>query len=287
MMEIFDKRQRAAQLRTRLAQAMEQAGINQSALARAIGTDRSTISQILKGDGTRMPNAQIVAETARVLGISADWLLGLTQRPESAAEIMAESLLMTDAPRALIDEKLVSWHHEAAGYKVRHVPAALPDMLKTDALLNWEYAPHLGRTTDQAIQTAKEHLDWMRSSGSDYEIAIPLHELENFASGSGYYAGLNKEQRREGIEHMIDLHEQLFPTLRVFLFDAHRVFSSPVTIFGPLLAAIYLGRNYVVFRDTERVRAIAGHFDWLIREAEVSARTFPDHLTQVATRNGL
>ena len=108
MEEKFDKRLRAAKFRSRLGQAMEQAGINQSALARAIGVDRSTISQILTGDGARMPNAQIVAESARVLGISTDWLLGLTHRPESATEIMAESLLMTEAPRALIDENILS-----------------------------------------------------------------------------------------------------------------------------------------------------------------------------------
>ena len=122
----IDKRYRASELRLRLAQAMAEAGVSQSGLARAIGVDRSTISQLLKDQGARMPNAQVVAECARVLGISADWLLGLTERPESAAELIAESLLMTDAPRALIDENIIGWHREAAGYKVRHVPATLP-----------------------------------------------------------------------------------------------------------------------------------------------------------------
>jgi hypothetical protein len=33
----------------------------------------------------------------------------------------------------------------------------------------------------------------------------------------------------------------MFPRLRVFLFDAQRVFSSPVTILSPDLAMIYAG----------------------------------------------
>ena len=287
MEERIDKRYRAGQLRVRLAEAMTQAHVTQSGLARAIGVDRSTISQVLSDDGARMPNAQVVAECARVLGISSDWLLGLTERPESAAELMAESLLMTEAPRALVDENIITWHREAAGYKVRHVPASLPDMLKTPAMLEWEYAPHLGRTARQAIATAEEHLGWMRSSGSDYEIALPLDELQSFASGTGYYARLPKDIRKEQLALMRELHDQLYPTLRVFVFDARRVFSAPITIFGPLLAVIYLGRNYVAFRDLERVRGITGHFDWLIREAEISARGFPDHLERLARREGL
>ena len=84
---------------------------------------------------------------------------------------------------------------------------------------------------------------------------------------------------------MISLHDQLYPTLRIFLFDARRVFSAPITIFGPLMAVVYLGRNYVVFRDKERVRGITAHFDWLIKEAEISARSFPDHLNTLTRRH--
>jgi hypothetical protein len=52
------------------------------------------------------------------------------------------------------------------------------------------------------------------------------------------------------------------------------VFSAPLTVFGPQLAVIYVGRHYVAFRDRERVRANSRHFDWLVREAKVSDRAF-------------
>jgi transcriptional regulator with XRE-family HTH domain len=88
MRDRMDKRDRAAMLRTRLAEAMAERGITQSALARLTGVDRSTISALLS-HGTRLPNAQLAADCAGALGISADWLLGLSGRPEPIADLLA------------------------------------------------------------------------------------------------------------------------------------------------------------------------------------------------------
>ena len=120
---------------------------------------------------------------------------------------------------------------------------------------------------------------WMRGARSDYEIALPVHEIESFARGAGYYRGLPADLRRAQLDHLALVAHQLYPRLRVYLFDARRLYSAPVTIFGPLLAVLYIGRNYLVFRDSARVEALTAHFDRLVREATVSARDLPDHLT--------
>ena len=73
--------------------------------------------------------------------------------------------------------------------------------------------------------------------------------------------------------------------LRVSFFDARQLYSAPITIFGPLLAVVYLGRNYLAFRDTERVTALTTHFDQLVREANVSARSVPAWLAEL--RSGM
>ena len=211
MTEKIDKRLRADLFRTRLAEAMRLRDTNQSVLARAIGVDRSTVSQLLKGTAARLPNAQVVGECAGVLGVSADWLLGLTDRPETAADMLANTLSLTEAPRALVDEQIFAWHKEAAGYKIRHVPAGLPDMLKTRPMLEWEYAPHLGRSTDQAIGASEDRMNWMRAARSDYEIAVPLYEIESFARGEGYYRDLPAEVRRAQLDHLIAVTGQLYP----------------------------------------------------------------------------
>ncbi len=274
---MIDKRDRAILFRQRLASAMAERGISQSALARDTGVDRSTISQLLTGD-TRLPNAQLAADCAEALGTSADWLLGLTERPETLADMLATQLTITEAPRALFDDAIFGWHREAAGYKIRHVPATLPDMLKTRDVVEWEYRPQLGRTAEQAFGAFEDQLDWLRGARSDYEIAMPLHEVQSFAMGTGYYTGLPAPVRRAQLDRLIALTDQLYPSLRIYLFDARRVFSSPVTVFGPLLAVIYLGRHYIAFRDTARVTSITQHFDWLVREAGISARDTGLHL---------
>lgn len=278
----LDKRARAALFRERLLLAMTQSTLSQAELARRIGVDRSTVSQLLAGGTARLPNAQVVGECAIALGVSADWLLGLSARPERAADLIAAAMSMTEAPRALVDERIFAWHQEAAGYKIRHVAATLPDMLKTPAMLRWEYEPFLGRTTEQAMNASRDRLDWMRAGKSDYEIAIPLHELASFARAQGYYAGLPAAVRREQMAFFRSLHDQLYPTLRVALYDQRRLYSAAITVFGPLLAVVYLGRNYLVFRDTERVQAISRHFDTLVREADISARAFPDHIDSLS-----
>ncbi|WP_377507490.1 helix-turn-helix domain-containing protein [Octadecabacter sp. R77987] len=281
MVTKIDKRDRAAVFRNRLATAMDEAHMTQSGLARRAGVDRSTLSQLLKSDGPRLPNAQLVAECANALGVSADWLLGLSDRPEQAADLVAAALSITQAPRTHVDEQIFAWHQEAEGYKIRHVPAGLPDMLKTDAVLRWEYRPSLGRSTDQAVGASHDRLDWIRQARSDYEIAMPLFELYSFAEGGGYYAGLDADTRHAQLDHIADLHDQLYPTLRLHLFDARRLYSAPVTVFGPLLAVLYLGQNYMAFRDTERVQFMSRHFDLLVREARVSSRDMPAHLDEL------
>jgi transcriptional regulator with XRE-family HTH domain len=275
MSSFIDKRTRSALFRERLVSAMTDRGMTQSALARATHADRSTLSQVLSTAGDRLPNAQLVAECAAALGVSADWLLGLSDRPERPADLLATSLTITEAPRALIDETIFGWHREAAGYKIRHVPATLPDMLKTRDVLRWEYEPQLGRSAEQAIGASEDRLAWMRSARSDYEMAFPVHELQAFARAEGYYQGLPAGLRLGQIDHWLRLYEQLYPGVRIYLFDARRVFSAPVTIFGPLLAVLYLGRHYIAFRDSARISSLSGHFDWLVRESETGARDFP------------
>ena len=277
----MDKLERATQFRTRLSQAMKQTGTSQSSLARAIQADRSTLSQALTDDGARLPSAHVIGACASVLGVSSDWLLGLSDRPEQAADLLSNSFEVSHAPRAYVDEQIFDWHREAQGYKTRHVPATLPDMLKTDAMLEWEYGPHLGRTTEQAINASRDRQNWLRNARSEFEIAMPLYEIDSFVRATGYYAGLPAAIRLAQTDQLITLSRELYPRLRIYQFDARRLFSAPITIFGPLLAVLYTGGHYMAFRDRQRIETFTNDFDLLVREAHSTARDFPDFLTEM------
>ncbi len=278
MMTKVDKRTRAALFRQRLAQAIAETGTNRSKLARETGVDRSTISQIMARGETRLPNAQLVADCAATLGVSTDWLLGLTDRPERAGDLVDAVVGVTTAQRTSADEQIIDWHREANGYKIRHVAATLPDILKTSDVLAWEYNRFIAKTPDQAIGAMTDRMDWLRDSNSDYEIAVPRHELESFAAGEGYYSGLAPDIRAAQIERLTRDTRDLYPSLRIFIFDARRQFRAPITVFGPLLGVIYVGQIYLAFRSEDRVRSLTRHFDWLVRECEIDARQTPDFI---------
>ncbi|MEX3014612.1 helix-turn-helix domain-containing protein [Gymnodinialimonas hymeniacidonis] len=286
MLQEIDKRDRARLFTDRLSAALAASGLSRAALARAVRVDRSTITQILSGETARVPGGHVVAACAQALDVSADWLLGLTDRPEQAGKLLESSLSISETGRATtLDDQIFEWQREAEGYKIRHVPATLPDVLKTNAMLQWEYAPVTHKRPEAAIDAAAERLDWLRLTESDYEMALPIHELESFARAEGYYAGLDPTIRIEQLDWMAEIYDRLYPGLRLFLFDARAVFSAPVTVFGPKMAVIYMGQHYLAFRDRDRVRAITRHFDYLVREATISARDIPQTLKQL--RDGI
>lgn len=277
MTDMIDKRDRAALFRERLALAMARAGATQASLARDAGLDRSTISALL-APGTRLPNAQATADCAVSLRVSTDWLLGLTEISTPPDLLAEQAVGLVSAPRALFDATIFGWHREAAGAKIRHVPATLPDILKTPEVVAWEYDATLGVDAANAIAAFDDQRQWLAAAHSDFEIALPLHELVSFAAGTGYWSGLKASARRAQLDELIRVTETLYPALRLYLFDAHRVFSAPMTVFGAQRAVIYLGRQYLVFSDMAKIAEIARHFDWLVREASHSARDTAAHL---------
>ena len=271
----MDKRERSRLFRDRLAGAMQASGMTKSGLARATGADRSTVSLAISADDGRLPNAQFVAECASALAVSSDWLLGLTDRHERGADMLEAAMRMEEAARAPSDERIFRWHQEARGYKIRHVPATLPDMLKSEAVLRFEYGDFVSRTSDQAIADMRDRLEYLRAPDTDYEIAMPIDTLQAFAAGEGYWHGLDAGERRAQLRRFAELTDELYPSLRLYLFDRKKVFSAPVTIFGPLQASVYVGRFYLVFSERRQVLELTRHFDGLVREADVEAKNTP------------
>ncbi len=100
---------------------------------------------------------------------------------------------------------------------------------------------------------------------------MPLQTLEEFAAGHGIWRGLPPQTRREQFAHMIALLDELYPSLRLYLFDGRERFSVPYTVFGPFRAAIFVGEMYLVLNSKDSVLSMQRHFDRLIRMAKVNA----------------
>ena len=274
-----DRRDVVRMFRTRLIEAMDKAELNRSALAGAIGVDRSTLSQLLARDGDRLPRADTVAAIASVLQVSVDWLLGMSHEAELGANILQESLQIT--PRTQVDEALALWHQEAAGYKIRYVPTTLPDLVKTEDVIQHEFRDFVVRTADQAIAASQRKLDYTGLPDTDMEVCLPLQAMRVFAQGNGVWEGLSATVRRDQIDHMAEIVEERYPSLRIFLFDGSTRFSVPYTIFGLKRAAIYVGQMYFVFNTSDHIRVLSRHFDDLIRAAEVQSNETAEFLREL------
>lgn len=278
-----DRRETVSIFQIRLAEALARAGMNRAALARATGVDRSTLSQLLAPDSDRLPRADTVAAIATTLRVSLDWLMGLSHENRPGADVLQESLQFTPSAHTPVDENLARWHDEAVGYKIRHVPATLPDPLKTDDILRYEFTDYVTKTVDQAIAATQGRLAYTRHPETDMEVCMPRQALEAFARGEGFWAGLDAPTRAEQLTQMSQLCDELYPSLRIYLFDALTHFSAPYTIFGRQRVAVYVGQMYLVFTTTPHIRVLTRHFDELVRAAVVQAADAATFLADLKT----
>ncbi|WP_420565967.1 helix-turn-helix domain-containing protein [Thalassobaculum sp.] len=279
-----DKRDVARLFRERLAVAMDRAGLSRSAVAKRIGVDRSTLSQILSDEGVRLPRADTVASLAVTLQVSLDWLLGLAEEGQFTADIMERSPEISPHNRTVADENLLRWHAEAAGYKIRYVPTSLPDQVKIPEVIAYEYQEPGGSLADQAMRRSRDRLEYVRQPETDVEICTSIQCVRDFADGSGIWRDLPLEVRRRQLTHIADLVDELYPSVRWVLFDGVRDYAIPVTIFGPKRAAIYAGDMYIVFTTTEHIRVLTRRFDELIRHAVVHAHEIPAYMRTLIDR---
>jgi transcriptional regulator with XRE-family HTH domain len=265
----MDKRDLSTIFRERLKLLLTRSDLNQSAFAAAVGIDRSALSQLMSGASTRLPRAETLLNVAAEFKVSLDWLLGLSH-DEGVTGELRESLEIEEAAGGFDRTLLAKWHSEAAGTKIRYVPAGIPDLLRTETLVEYEAAIANKSVLAQAGET-QYRIDYNRRPETDMEVCMPRHTLEIFARGLGVWSGLSNAARREQLQHMARLLEDLYPTFRLFLYDGRMRYSIPYTIFGPYRAAIYVGDMYLVLNATPTIRALTGHFDSLIRAAEINA----------------
>jgi transcriptional regulator with XRE-family HTH domain len=255
--------------RQRLEEVIGRSGLTRAALARRIGIDRSTLAQILSPSNDRLPRAETLAAIATSQQVSVDWLLGLSQEGALAPAIIDQPLEVEPGAHSPADERVTRWHAEAAGYKIRYVPSTLPDLLKTEEVIRFEYRDHAGPVPESRIEAATQRLANQRRPETDMEVCSSLQGLEGFARGEGVWREFDLDARRRQLQWMIHLIDELYPTFRWFLYDGVHRFSVPLTVFGPKRAAIYVGRMYLVFNSTEHIRVLTQHFDSLIRASVV------------------
>jgi transcriptional regulator with XRE-family HTH domain len=281
----FDRRDILPRFQLRLREVLARSELSQTDFAAAAGLDRSTLSQLLAPGADRLPRVESIAAIAHVGNTSLDWLLGLSQEDRPDAGLAAESLqIERDAPSPL-DERLLRWHTEAAGYRIRHIPTTFPDLLKTEAVIEDEYGHYVALSPRRRIEITQSRLEYLRQPETEIECCTALQTLEAFARGEDIWRSLKPAARRAQLEQIIALCDELYPRFRLFLYDRKMLFSVPLTVFGPKRAAIYLGQTYFLFHSTDHIRALTRHFDQIVRGATVQPNEIGAFLNSLLARS--
>lgn len=270
--------QRVNLFRERIRQVIEQGNLNHSRFARSIGVDRSTLSQLLSPAGLRLPRADTLAAIAEKHQTSTDWLLGLTHEGPVGAQLVTGPLEFEDFAGSSVNEKILGWHREAGGHKVRYVPATLPDLLKTEGVAAYEFRRYGAGRTEQSIRDTHILLVQQRREESEMEACQSTQDIRSFARGEGIWSGLSKAVRVAQLEHIIGLLDELYPRFRWFLFDGREVYTAAFTVFGPLRAVVFVGQAYLVLNSREHIRLFSRRFDELIRCATVQPHEVGDYI---------
>ncbi len=278
----MDKRELSRLFQTRIKSLLNRSGENQSAFAHSVGIDRSALSQLLSGQSTRLPRVETLLNIAERHSVSLDWLLGLSQDEGITGELRP-SMEIEEGPDNFERTLLVRWHAEATGSKIRYVPARIPDLLRTPAVIAYETSMVHRDPAAQMSETAFR-LDYNRQPGTDMEVCMPFQTLEDFASGYGIWNDLTKNARAEQLEHMSALLEELYPSFRLYLFDGRERFSVPYTVFGPYRVALFVGGMYLVLNTTEAVLTMQRHFDGLIRVAKINAHEVANYVSSLTVK---
>ncbi len=267
--------------RQRLGELVADTGQSGSDFAAHAGIDRSTLSQLLSNRNRRLPRVETLAAIAEASAVSVDWLLGLSHGGPARADIVHEEFALNLDELSPLDEAWIEWHEQSAGSKVRTLPASLPDLLKTEAVIRHEVQRYSTIRPEQRIETATAPLELARSPGSDLECCNSVQAIEGFARGWDVWGSLEHRHRVVQLDRMIELCEELYPTFRWFLYDGRQRYSAAVTVFGLDRAVLYLGQMYLVLNNRNHVTTFVKHFDDLVRASSVQPPSVPDLLRKL------
>ena len=270
-----------AQFRERVSLVLARSGLSYAAFARKARLDRSTLSQLLTGPMPRLPRTETLAAIASTARVSVDWLLGLSQREEVGAEIIEAVMQIEPFGDTPAHGVFLEWLRAAQGTRICSVPIGIPDLLKTEAVLKKEFGDAFTSGTLTPVDAVTRRLEMLGQPHQQLELAISRDSLLAFALGIGQWAKIPPEIRREQLVHMIALVRQLYPTLRVYLYDEDMAYSVPFTVFGAQRVALFLGTNYLALNSPAHIEMFLHRFDGLIRVASTQPHEIADELARI------
>ncbi len=220
-------------------------------------------------ENPRLPRAETLMALAKAAHVSVDWLWASANARRWGPRSSKPCCRSRHPDHLPADDHFVQWLNEAEGYRIRTVPMALPDFMKTEAMLRFEYGGAFENAAPTRLDAVKARLDFMRKPDNDVEVCVALQSLWAFSAGQDLWDGVDLGSRRDQLLYMADIYAEAYPSLRLYLYDQRDVYASPFTVFGPKRAVLFLGQAYLVLNGSDHIRMFARRFDDLIRRAVI------------------
>jgi transcriptional regulator with XRE-family HTH domain len=227
-----DKRDTVSIFRTRLGELIARTGSSRARFAAKAQLDRSTLTQLLAEANVRLPRAETIVRIAAAHGVSIDWLLGLSQQDHVATDVVSQLAIEPEAGDPA-DERLKRWHDEAHGFKIRYVPATLPDHLKTTATIAYESRKLIDPIAHAWSGQAHAWIDYAGRPESEIEVCAPMQDVIGFARGEGPWRGFAAADRRQQLAHMADRLDASIPPIAGFCSTGASGSRCPTPSSGP------------------------------------------------------
>lgn len=280
----MDKKKCGKAFQQRLRTALEQTGDTVSGFCREHDLDRPTITQLLLAKDYRMPRGDTLAALATALNVSADWLLGLSEDPQKGIELV-DAAINIGIERAVPSSlSIADWHRQVPDSKIRCVsPLGIPDQLKTDDTLLYEYLPIYG--TEKKVRAFIESADRRvitERRRKDYEVCISQQRLHDFAHGAWLWGSMPARQRRKQLEYMADEADALYPHFRLHVFDEMQMLSNSFYVFGSKAAMWVTDTGKLVFNRATHIDYFNNMFDSYIRHTVVHPHEAAAYIRKLA-----
>ncbi|MFA7439178.1 helix-turn-helix domain-containing protein [Castellaniella sp.] len=262
----------ASCFRNRLNELLFKRKLSRNDLVSLTGLNRSSVSQLLSDKASRLPRIETLVQIARSQNVSIDWLLGLTDHNQPVDEPTGHGDPEPWHPfrfASIREEQFMRWREDYSGMKIRYFPTTLPEPLKCEELIEWQYRGHPEVSVDEAIEGIRYRKTYLGRPGADMEICSSIEMIQAFARGDYLWHGLPLEVRQKQIRYMVESYEALYPTFRWFCIDARQNYLAvyPVTIFGQKHACLYLGHTFLSTRHVDTISRLTREFDGLIKIA--------------------
>lgn len=269
----------------RLTQLFQDARLSVSAGARRTGIDRSTLSQLLSSEYSRLPRAETVATLARTFSVSSDWLLGLSEDRQKSAELIDAAMGFDNERVAPVSDTISRWYKQVPDSKIRYVsPVGIPGQLKTAETLIYEYAPIIGEKAARKLVDDPDRIEMERRRERDFEACTSQQKLLDFADGAWIWRGFPAEHRRAQLLYMADEVERLYPNYRLHIFDEAMLLTVCFYVFGNKGAVLQTDMGRLSFTRDTHISYFTKLFDSYIRYTVVHPHEAAGWLRRLAQK---